>query len=312
MKALQNINLDNVIFLDIETVNLVNNLEKGTPLYNSWHYKQKDNFTIDQPIELDASYKKVGALYPEFAKIVCISIGKIVNNALQVKSYFGDNEKDLLVEFTEVLGKMQARNKALVFAGHCIKGFDLPFIMRRCIVNGVETHSMFDFGTTKPWEINVIDIFELWKGSSFNSASLINMAVALGLPSPKDDIAGYEVAATYWNSKDNSGLQRIATYCEKDVLTTANIILKCMYKEPIKTAVNEVAIKEPETPLLTALFNGGKYGLKEAKQLTDAYYNSTEQEKKAMVTILKSIITKDTSFTAKHLEAIINYTPKVK
>lgn len=312
MKAVQNVNLENVIFIDIETVSLEKDLQKDSPLYLSWHYKQKDNFTKDQYVELNESYQKISGLYPEFAKIICISIGKVVGENLQVKTYCSDNEKELLQEFIETLNKMQGRNKNLVFCGHCIKGFDLPYIMRRCIVNGVQTSSMFDFGSAKPWEINVIDLFELWKGSSFNSASLINIAVALGLPSPKDDIAGYEVAETYWNSKDNAGLKRIATYCEKDVLTTANILLKCMYKEPISIAVAEVKQEVEQAPLLTHLFNGGNYGLKEAKLLTNAYTKASDKEKEQMIVLLKSIISKTTNFTQTHLDAIVNYKPKTK
>jgi hypothetical protein len=45
----------------------------------------------------------------------------------------------------------------------------------------------------------------------------------LGVPSPKDDIDGSEVAKVFY--KDND-IDRIATYCEKDVIAVAQIILK--------------------------------------------------------------------------------------
>lgn len=312
MKALKNLDLDSVVFLDIETANMVKELEKDTPLYTSWEWKMK--FSRDKIADItDEGLKKLyletGGLYPEFAKIICISIGVIKDNTLKVKSYFGDDEKELLQNFTDTMNKIIARNKNAIIAGHAIKGFDCPFIMRRCIVNGIEPNSLIDFGAAKPWEVTAVDTFELWKSTAFNSASLINIATALGIPSPKDDIGGYQVNETYYSGVEGS-LARIAKYCEKDVLTVANVVRKCMFLPVIDFAAE--ALPEAEkTPLLTSLFNGGKYGVKEAKILSEAYLQLSDEEKAKTVTILKSIITKDSNFTEKHLEALINYKPKV-
>ena len=49
------------------------------------------------------------------------------------------------------------------------------------------------------------------------------MAAALNIPSPKDDIDGSMVGDVYWHKND---LERIAVYCQKDVVTVANIILR--------------------------------------------------------------------------------------
>jgi hypothetical protein len=45
----------------------------------------------------------------------------------------------------------------------------------------------------------------------------------LGIPSPKDDIDGSEVAKVYYSEKN---IDRIITYCEKDVVAVAQIILR--------------------------------------------------------------------------------------
>jgi hypothetical protein len=84
----------------------------------------------------------------------------------------------------------------------------------------------------KPWDTNTVDTFQYWRfGDYKNYTSLKLLAAALGVPSPKDDIDGSMVAEVYWKEKN---LQRIATYCQKDVVTTGNIILKFKNMELLK------------------------------------------------------------------------------
>jgi 3'-5' exonuclease len=49
------------------------------------------------------------------------------------------------------------------------------------------------------------------------------LAAALGVPSPKSDIDGSKVGEVFWAEKN---LARIALYCQKDVATVANVILR--------------------------------------------------------------------------------------
>jgi hypothetical protein len=65
---------------------------------------------------------------------------------------------------------------------------------------------------------------DFWKfGDYKNYISLKLLAFCLGIPSPKDDISGKDVGNVYWNEQ---GLERIKTYCQKDVITVAQIVLK--------------------------------------------------------------------------------------
>jgi hypothetical protein len=45
----------------------------------------------------------------------------------------------------------------------------------------------------------------------------------MGIATPKDDIDGSMVGKVYWEEKD---LQRIVTYCQKDVIAVAQLLLK--------------------------------------------------------------------------------------
>ncbi len=44
-----------------------------------------------------------------------------------------------------------------------------------------------------------------------------------GIPSPKDDIDGSQVAQVYYQEKN---LKRIVDYCEKDTIAVAQVFLK--------------------------------------------------------------------------------------
>ena len=77
-----------------------------------------------------------------------------------------------------------------------------------------------------------MDTMELWKFGDWKSfISLELMAYIFGVPTPKDDIDGSMVAEIYYQEKD---LQRIVEYCEKDVLTLANVFRK-MRQEDLLT-----------------------------------------------------------------------------
>jgi hypothetical protein len=237
MKALKNVDLNNVVFLDIETAKLVEKLEVGTSLFDSWKYKISREKDLTNPTdeELITLFDNRASLYAEFSKIVCISIGKIVkvnvdnveSNVLKVFSYSQEKELDLLIAFNKGMNKLVVDNPKTSLCFHCGKSYDMPFIMRRCIVNQLEIPSIIDVANLKPWEITAIDTYELWKGSGFNSGSLLSIATALGIDSPKDDIDGSETSEVYYQE---GGLKRIVSYCEKDILTVANILMRMMYK----------------------------------------------------------------------------------
>jgi hypothetical protein len=181
-------------------------------------------------------YPQRAGVMAEFAKIVCISIGYFTKNGnalqLRLKSFFGDDEKKLLQDFITTVNQMEAKNNKWSFAGHNIKEFDIPFICRRLLINGLRIPAYLDFQNMKPWDTNTIDTFQYWRfGDYKNYTSLKLLAAALGVPSPKDDIDGSMVADVYWNEKN---LQRIATYCQKDVVTTGNIILRFKNMELLK------------------------------------------------------------------------------
>jgi hypothetical protein len=112
-----------------------------------------------------------------------------------------------------------------VYGHHNIKEFDVPFLCRRCVVNGIELPHLLNISGKKPWQVaHLLDTMELWRfGDYKNYTSLALLAGTLGIPSPKDDIDGSMVGHVYWEEDD---IDRIITYCEKDVVTVAQVVMK--------------------------------------------------------------------------------------
>lgn len=307
MKALLSLTLKNLVFLDIETARVVKTLEIDTPLFDSWAYKKRgDNLDNEQLIK---SYENEAALHPEFARIVCISVGRITGDKLAIRTYNHEDEATLLEEFSSDLEKVTDKLPKSVFCGHAVKGFDIPFILKRCIINQVKPHDLLDSGTLKPWELTTVDTKEIWRSTSFSPTSLINIAVALGIPSPKDDISGAEVGEVYWG-EDPNRVERISRYCEKDVLTTANVVRRCRF-EPLLELVGakvEVETSLADNPIIQHLFDGGKFTVGHGKKLIEFIKSLSQTEQAAVFVILDSIVStasgKKTLLTKAHIKKI--------
>jgi 3'-5' exonuclease len=289
MNALKNINLEDLIFLDIETARLEKELPLDSPMFDSWKYSHgKDPNTTD--LDLQASYKNMAALYAEFARIVCITVGRIKGHVLKVTTYDDLDEKTLLSRFNSDLGIVMSSSSKTTLCGHAIKGFDAPFIFKRSLINGIFPHDSIDVSGKKPWEIDMLDTKELWQGSGFKASSLINIAVALGIPSPKSDISGADVGEVYFN-EGPTGLLRIVKYCERDVLATANVMRKFKL-EPLLELDSTEKVEVEKVPAVVRLANGGPLEKKEIAEIKSVLAIVPDEEKEAAFSVLEAISVK--------------------
>lgn len=224
---LKNIPIERVLFLDIETV----------PQYANWEeiseeekklWDKKTKLQRGEEILAEDFYQSRAGVMAEFGKIICISVGMMEkNNKLKIKSFADDNERRLLEEFGQIFNSSRLHN--VLLCAHNGKEFDFPWIARRMLINGIEPPIPFQMFGKKPWEIPHLDTMELWKFGDWKSyISLELMARIFGVPTPKDDIDGSMVAEVYYREKD---LPRIVKYCEKDVLTLANVFRKLRQEE---------------------------------------------------------------------------------
>lgn len=216
---LQQLDLQNILILDIETVPQYRDYD-GLPenLQDLWAQK-----TLYQrkEVSVEEFYERAG-IWAEFGKIVCISVGVMTsgeNISLRVKSYCCETETELLEDFVSMLNR---RPDNQILCAHNGKEFDFPYLCRRMLINGIEIPKILQTFGKKPWETNHLDTMELWKfGDHKHYTSLNLLAAVFNIPTPKDDIDGSQVGRVYWEENDTA---RIKTYCQKDVVTTAQLI----------------------------------------------------------------------------------------
>lgn len=222
--------LQRILFIDIETVPVVAEYMQLSPLMRElWDRKARSlrsqTGMTDDPSSL---FPERAGIFAEFAKTVCIGIGCLTEEPgeqwkLLLKAFSGDDEQQLLEAFTEGMMKFAARSVHFRFCGHNIREFDIPFLCRRLLINGLPLPEPMQLHGKKPWEISHLDTLELWRfGDYKNYTSLALLAEVLGIPSPKEDIDGSMVGAVYWQEKN---LNRIVRYCLRDVHTTARVFL---------------------------------------------------------------------------------------
>jgi uncharacterized protein YprB with RNaseH-like and TPR domain len=218
------LNLENILFLDIETVPETENFsDLDATKQDLWdaksRYQRKEEFSAEE------FYDRAG-IWAEFGKIICISVGYFKMEGdirtFRVTSFYGGEVK-ILKDFKSLLISHFSGNKHLLCA-HNGKEFDFPYIARRMIIHNIELPYKLNLFGKKPWEVPHLDTLELWKFGDYKTyTSLKLLTNVLGIPSPKDDIDGSEVYRVYYEEKE---IDRIIVYCEKDTIAVAQIFLR--------------------------------------------------------------------------------------
>lgn len=221
---IEKLRLDHILFLDIETVPEHEHYHAlDAELQELWEIKTQ--YQRKDEIDPETFYERAG-IWAEFGKIVCISVGYFTLKGdirnFRVTSFFGE-EKKILLDFANLLNNHFGQAQHLL-CGHNAKEFDIPFIARRMIIHQVALPAKLNLFGKKPWEIPHLDTLELWKfGDYKHFTSLKLLTKILGIPSPKGDIDGSQVAQVYYIEKD---IDRIVTYCEKDTIAVAQLFLR--------------------------------------------------------------------------------------
>ena len=226
-----NIPLGKLLFLDIATVGIhpdwdtLTNENQSLAFqfehYFDWFQKR---FPEDADKPISEMFVNRSALVPEFNRIVCVSVAFVTDKGdTKIQSFNDSDEKKLLIEVQKLLHKVG--ELGFFLCGHNVKGFDIPVLAKRMIINGLLPPKILPGHDTKPWEIKALDTKEVWQYGGYGSiASLELMCVCLGVPSPKTmEVTGNKVHEAFWIKKDYKG---ISDYCEADVLSLINVIKK--------------------------------------------------------------------------------------
>lgn len=230
--------IDNTVWLDIETVPLWSSEEEALSSNPDLYDVFKRRYCKDKPEDLTdrERFRERSALFPEFGRIVCISIWReeadIIHDSIwfRTKSFCDDNEVELLTWFRDLLNSEKLQSWKLWW--HNIKWFDLSYIIKRMMIHWIKIPPQFNIIGKKPREVQHIDTQELRQFGRSVSTSLELLCVSLKIPTPKDDISWSEVKDIfYWprlcpppnHPHLTPELDRIATYCEKDVVASYEV-----------------------------------------------------------------------------------------
>jgi len=222
--------LTRFLFLDIETVPQIYSYEK-LPEKQRKLFEKKVKYRLNDESTVEDLYAQAG-IWAEFGKIIVISAGFFVKedaSEFRLKSFASHDEKEILQNFAGLLNSTYFQRKDLQLCAHNGKEFDFPYIARRMIINRIALPEQLRVFGKKPWETPFCDTMELWRfGDYKHYTSLELLTHILGIPSPKTDIEGKDVARVYYEKKD---LNRIKKYCENDVIAVAQIMLRYMGRE---------------------------------------------------------------------------------
>jgi 3'-5' exonuclease len=232
--------LNNILFLDIETVPQYASYDAVPELGKEFWNKKAQMLRKDKEFDTPETLYDRAGIYAEFGKIVCLSCGIISGSGddkkITLKSFCCDEEKTILADFSDMLKKWSGVDRVL--CAHNGKEFDFPYLSRRMVINQLPVPDMLQLAGKRPWEIPHIDTLELWKFGDYKSYTSLNLlAYILGIPTPKDDIDGSMVWRVYWQEQD---LKRIVTYCQKDVITVAQVYLRLIGESCISESNVEI------------------------------------------------------------------------
>jgi len=232
---MNHIKLKKMLFIDIETVPATYHFHQLSKSKRKL-WADKVNRYQNDDINIEDLYEKKAGILAEFGQIICIAVGFITGNRspyqMRIKAFASKDEKEVLLPFMQLLNQSFQNVHQFYFCGHNIKEFDIPYLCRRMVINGLTLPNALNLSGLKPWEVNHIDTLELWKfGDRKHYTSLNLLASILGVSSPKDDIQGKDVARVFWEEDD---LERIVTYCKKDVVTVAQVMLRFKQEPLIK------------------------------------------------------------------------------
>lgn len=225
--------LTSLLFLDIETITPYKTFKeysKEQPalakLFMEKMHKQ-NKFEQDEEI----TYSKNSSLYPEFSKVLTISYGLIKwddelgGYQKNIKNIIDIDEKNLLTRFSTVINKIIENYPEFKFCGHNIDGFDIPFLIKRMLINGITLPKKLQIHNLKPWESPTVDTMKIWRFGSFEPTSLDVLCNSMGIVSPKSDEVNNKVISQIYYSEDVNNLKTILEYCNRDVDAVMNLMI---------------------------------------------------------------------------------------
>lgn len=225
----------NKLYFDIETIPAGEESKQALQyLYDKkktkHEEKNKDDEDAEEFINFDEFLDKT-AVDGSFGRVVCV--GYAIND--KPTDVLSGSEKEILEKFWDIAANTD------IFVGHNIRDFDLPFLLQRSTVLGVRpSWILFEEPGKKPWEMEKFLSFARYKSSpifdtmwewnhwrdKWENKTIEHLALALGIPTPKEGIDGSQVFEFYKKGK----VKEILEYCKRDVETTRAVYKRLTFE----------------------------------------------------------------------------------
>jgi len=284
-KFVNDIDTSSIMAIDIETVRIADDFDDlSDSMRDAWEYKNKQDGEIPEYQELKSLWTKNSSLYAEFSKVCAVSLAFYANGELRCKSFYGENEKEILDSVKDLLDTAVAK-KDYRLVGHASKWFDYPFLAKRYIINQIRVPKILDTNHLKPWEHTNLCTNEIWKGFGTGAGSSLQaLCAALNIPTSKVDLVGDEVGESFYKGE----YKRIGEYCSRDTVATFNVFRR-FKGEPIIEFEDVKWLDEPiEAPtLLQKIANGFSLTEEEKTRLEAATEGLNQQHTKDILESIK-------------------------
>ena len=223
--------LEDILFIDLQTVSQKPSLQElPERLQTAWQHKAALLQSEEEELSPEELYTRQAALFAEFGRIVCISVGYFHRQGtegepeLRVKSMSSaEDERKLLHELKDLLNERFDQNK-LRLCAHNGKEFDFPYLSRRMLLHCVPIPSVLDFAGKKPWEVPHLDTMEMWMfGNRKYFVPLELLAAIFEIPVKEPLVSGSEVGKIFYQE---DGLEKIVERGQQEVITTAQLYMR--------------------------------------------------------------------------------------
>lgn len=211
--------------------------------------KKKADHELSYTKAQDEVWLEKAHLSPETAEIICISAGMIMEDfTFRCASFSAESEKEILIAFLanpksfihqDNATDPKERKYIVCFNG---KQFDIPFLCKRILYNGMDIPAALNLEGLKPWEIlHIIDPKESLKFGGMDAPSLEMLCTMLNVPTAQDQFQSEASAlAGLYKEKQFDTIKR---YCEADVFALAQCYLKLIRSKEHPTGINKQLTK---------------------------------------------------------------------
>lgn len=239
---IQETELQTLLFFDLETSSEYSTFEelreknpRKAELWQIKYDKTAEKDTKWASISRNEAYEQFAPLSAEFGRIVCASFCYLTTSSVdgkmvwlgKMKSFYDTQATEtseidkVLKPVSDLLYNIDRAGKSMRLCGHNIKNFDIPWLVKRMVMNNVAVPVQLQVWGKKPWELTYLDTSDLWALGSWNSyISLDLLSASLDIPSPKANMKGEYVGRSFWDDKE---YEKIKDYCEDDVKCGARI-----------------------------------------------------------------------------------------